>query len=267
MKRLLTKLIEEDDILDPINYNKLKIVKWSGTSPYRFNELILKISPKISKSILKSLLSCIPSTDPSWESNDGTGTYTEVLGGMKDNDLKTKLPRKHQVKVLLNDVEIKYLDSLIGVIGDDKASVFRNLLHTNFQKRVSSDASKQHQKSESSDERTDKHFEEDVVNEFSDYNLVSQLTEISNSLIARGVTRQNQQFVSGTEENLLEWVKQAAKSDSVRSLTFWGKANNNPLINIMHDHIKGIKLIYEGSIHERLDEASSEYTTFIFHPE
>ena len=35
----------------------------------------------------------------------------------EDNDLKTKLPRKHQVKVLLNDVELKYLDSLIGVIG------------------------------------------------------------------------------------------------------------------------------------------------------
>ena len=105
-----------------------------------------------------------------------------------------------------------------------------------------------------------------MVNEFSDYNLVSQLTEISNSLIVRGVTRQNQQFVSDGRESL-EWVKQAAKSDSVRSLTFWGKANDNPLINIMHDHIKGIKLIYEGSIHERLDEASSEYTTFIFHPE
>jgi len=265
MRELLHQLIKEDQVLEAINFERLKTVKWCANDSNRFDELILKVRKGITKSRINYLISSVSSQTPLAQIS--TISSTEAALEEIDRDLNTKLPRKHQVKVLLNDIESKYLESLIGVIGDDKSSVFRNLLHVNFQQRTATEASLQRQSSDQVQEKNSEEFNESVEVEFLYNSLAKQLTEVSSTLIARGISRENQQFVSGTEEELLEWVKLAAKSNEIKSLTFYGKANDNPLINTMHAHIKGIKLIYEGSIHERIDHASSDYTSFIFDPE
>jgi hypothetical protein len=153
-----------------------------------------------------------------------------------------KQPRKNQVKVLLDDSELKYLESLVGTVGDDKASILRNLLFAHFHR------------SEGIQENTlDPKNSHQEANE----EEMERLANLLPAMLFSG--HQNDQVLSDIAATEGFSINKDSSDEEIRSiLSLAAKSATGSIVNLIPEggkvrervsgYLEGIRLLYDGII-------------------
>lgn len=207
----------------------------------------------------------------------------------KSLEAKTGLPRKHQVKVLLNDIELRYLESLIGVVGDDKSSIFRNLLHASFQADVRNNCGVEQDQYADETEATrslgndaePEYLEADIRKALADWSELSReasdeaWTHIKHVLqfpisfrkyFKKGIGLNDISIFCGNEKegDLEVAIKEAARRQGDCIIAISADESLVKLRRSMDEHLKGIRLVYDGVIESVCEATTASYMVYEF---
>ena len=263
---------------------------WSRNDSYDCSEIVgyLYVAKPVTKARIREkseeLLPRIQINDP-WP-NDVIARSKNGSEENTNSGIKSTLPRKYQVKVLLNDVELRYLETLIGEIGDDKASVFRNLLHASFVHSVTNECETQRAErlvnaegafAGVGGEKLDLDSLRGLLNDLK--NLVGesddewlgiecllQYPRILGKYQKRGVASENFNFFLGDEEPeaLKLEIKNAVMADGNWCIAIREGEGSAGLIEAMEDYLKGVRLVYDGTVDSVNDTISSSFRVYEF---
>jgi len=153
-----------------------------------------------------------------------------------------KQPRRNQVKVLLDDSELKYLESLVGTVGDDKASILRNLLFAHFHRAeyLQDDAPK-----------TGQQYREVGEDE------MERLANLIPAMLFFG--HQHDQELGDITANEGFSISKNSSDEEIKSiLSLAAKSTSGSIVNLATEggdvekkvsgYLDGIRLLYDGSI-------------------
>lgn len=210
----------------------------------------------------------------------------------QEDSSSLKKNRTHQVKVMLSDVELRYLESLIGEIGDDKSSVFRNLLHANYRSRLESDPGQDDSHGRVKEDSLTK----DIIQSLSTSSIDDLFVplcramyeiclEISNSewsqvkhffqyplvfrkYLQQGVKDSNIHLYCGEEgeADAISCMKKLARSKDAGIIAIAEAQETKHLRELVNDCLKGLRLLYDGDIIESKESSVAQYAVYMFKP-